>query len=59
MKRVLLAWCLSCLLLLTFSACGRGSAASADDNIVYGQVVKTDENQNNDRERGLHLWRFV
>lgn len=45
MKRVLLAGCLSCLLLLTFSACGRGSAASADDNIVYGQVVKTDENQ--------------
>lgn len=45
MKRLLLAGCLSCLLLLTLSACARNTEASADDNIVYGQVVKTDENK--------------
>lgn len=45
MKRLLLAGCLSCLLLLALSACARNTAASEDDNIVYGQVVKTDENQ--------------
>ena len=45
MKRLLLAGCLSCLLLLTLSACTRNTEASADDNIVYGQVVKTDENK--------------
>ena len=45
MKRLLLVGCLSCLLLLTLSACSRSTEASENDNIVYGQVVKTDENQ--------------
>lgn len=45
MKKLLLAGCLSCLLLLTLSACARNTAASEEDNIVYGQVVKTDEDQ--------------
>ncbi len=45
MKRILLAGCLSCLLLLALSACARNTEDSADDNIVYGQVVKTDENK--------------
>ncbi len=45
MRKLLLIGCLSCLLILTLSACSRDSDSGSDDNIVYGQVVKTDENK--------------
>ena len=43
MRKLLIAGCLSCLLVLSLASCGRNDE-KAESNIAYGQVIKTDEN---------------